>query len=335
MGDLKEELAIRTIPELKRFSSRKDLDAFSLLDALALDDRPTFVVDATCQPPQHVPLDLVYTNPSLARNDALLGKIKEQEAPGDMFSEIHAGFRNWLFGPGVDTEAPSNKCAYMFERHIWSTVNVDHYRVVSGVRNPAVSSTAIDPRERREPRNFTQLVKDQLPSTPPETTIASLPADSHGPYDYTLDSTRDLSAHFKYFHNVDWAATPLGPMRTWCMQLRCIVNIMMNDNHPAVLYWGEEMIMIYNEPYVELLGLLHPCMGASAKVALSDYWSHFQPFANHINATGQTLSQHDMPLFIDRHGFLEETFYSFQFVPILDSEGYVAGYYQPHVETTK
>ena len=76
-------------------------------------------------------------------------------------------------------------------------------------------------------------------------------------------------------------------------------------------------------------------MGQSARVAAKDYWGHFQPLVDHINATGQTLISHDLPLFLDRHGFLEETFFSFQFIPILNDTGQISGYYQPLIETTK
>jgi PAS domain-containing protein len=109
----------------------------------------------------------------------------------------------------------------------------------------------------------------------------------------------------------------------------------MADTHPGVLLWGEEVVMIYNKSYIELLSMLHPCMGQSARIAAKDYWQNFQPIIDHINATGEPLNEHDLPMFLDRHGFLEETFFSFQFIPILDDTGHVAGYYQPLIETTK
>ena len=51
--------------------------------------------------------------------------------------------------------------------------------------------------------------------------------------------------------------------------------------------------------------------------------------------TGETVSDQGMPVFLDRHGFLEEAYFSFQFTPIVDATGHVTGYYQPLVETTK
>lgn len=35
----------------------------------------------------------------------------------------------------------------------------------------------------------------------------------------------------------------------------------MQDLRPAVIFSGTDLIMIYNEAYIDLLGDLHPCMG--------------------------------------------------------------------------
>ena len=92
--------SIRSISELKRVSSRKDLAAYTLLDALAFDERPSFVVNSSNEPLQHVPLDLVYCNPALAANGELLAKLKEKDDPSVMFTDIHSGFRSWLYDTG-------------------------------------------------------------------------------------------------------------------------------------------------------------------------------------------------------------------------------------------
>ncbi|KAF2654672.1 putative histidine kinase HHK11p, partial [Lophiostoma macrostomum CBS 122681] len=349
--------SIRSISELKRVSSRKDLAAFTLLDALAFDERPSFVVNSSNEPLQHIPLDMVYCNPALAANDELLAKLKEKDDPSVMFTDIHSGFRSWLYNTSDQQATRGARGTYIYEGHIWSVVKVDQYLVVSGVYNPTPRSewagrsgsssqarqSTIDPREHKEPKNLPQLVQERLPSVPADTPIASTPirealycATQFGPYDCTLDTPPPHpSAHIQYFRSVDWESTPLGPMCSWSPQLRCIVNIIMVDTYPGVLFWGEEVAMIYNESYIELISLLHPCMGQSARVAAKDYWQNFQPIIDHINATGEALIEHDLPMFLDRHGFLEETFFSFQFIPILSDSGHIAGYYQPLIETMK
>jgi hypothetical protein len=74
-------------------------------------------------------------------------------------------------------------------------------------------------------------------------------------YDWT---TRELdgnsSKHLKYARETDWANTPLGPISTWPAILRAFSNLVMISPDPAVLFWGESYIMIFNERYKELIG---------------------------------------------------------------------------------
>ncbi|KAF2106844.1 hypothetical protein BDV96DRAFT_507316 [Lophiotrema nucula] len=358
VGSLQEELAVRTIPELKKASSRAELDAITLLDVLGLDRRPTFILDVSLPPASDdAPLEPIYVNPSLADAKELLGILTGTGHSHDKFAnnvQPTSRFKSWLRKPASDPDGALKGSAYMFDGFVWSTTTFDHYLLVSGLQlsigrtEPPGSaqsqpqlSLSIDPREHNQPKNYPQIPR--APAHPPETPVEQLPrlspapvSAAHGRFDITLDPPpASLSDHVRYFRSIDWSTTPLGPMSAWQPQLRSLINMIMNDNNPAVLFWGDEVTMIYNESYVEIIALLHPCMGASARVAAKEYWVHFQPIVDHINATGQTWTEHDLPLFVDRHGFLEETYFSFQFVPVLGTEGQLAGYLQPLVETTK
>ncbi|RMZ67557.1 sensory transduction histidine kinase [Pyrenophora seminiperda CCB06] len=110
--------------------------------------------------------------------------------------------------------------------------------------------------------------------------------------------------------------------------------MVLSNTAPAVLFWGEQLIMLYNEPYIRLLGHLHPCMGKSIRTEAPEHWISFEPIINHIKATGEPLAESDMLLFIDKDGFLEETHWCFQFVPISDRHGCVTAYYQSFIELT-
>ncbi|KAF2475283.1 uncharacterized protein BDR25DRAFT_279297 [Lindgomyces ingoldianus] len=356
--DIQCELAFRTAPQPPKASSQEELSALSLLDVLQLDYRPTFIVDVSSAPTENGPYEPVYCNPSLAADGALLGKITRQGYPTFISADNtqqYSGYRSWLFSASEGVHETTKGNLYMFEGYFWSATSIGHYRVVSGVKsfvagpdragaqNQSRLSRWINPQALNAPRNMHQTVQHRLPSGPLDTPIeakqlgsTTASSEKHGPFDYTRDpAPTNMSTHIQYFRSVDWSQTPLGPMPSWSPQLCAVVNMVMNDTHPAVLFWGDSVTMVYNEAYIELIGALHPCMGSSARVAAREYWFHFQPLVDHINATGQTLTEHDLPLFLSRHGFLEETFFSFQFIPILDCDGYVAGYYQPLIETTK
>ncbi|MPQ55414.1 response regulator [Duganella sp. FT27W] len=53
----------------------------------------------------------------------------------------------------------------------------------------------------------------------------------------------------------DWTRTALGDHASWPASLRLTVDILLNSPLPMVLQWSEQQIMVYNDAYVELLGL--------------------------------------------------------------------------------
>jgi hypothetical protein len=91
--------------------------------------------------------------------------------------------------------------------------------------------------------------------------------------------------------------------------------------------------MLYNEAYIELLGGFHPCMGVGARVVLGDVWTeYFEPIIEQ-NRNGETVEKINTAIHMKRNGFMEETYFSLKFIPILDSEGATVGHYEPLVET--
>ena len=352
--------AVRTLSGFKRETLHVDLSHSKLLSYLDLDERPSFAIHAGTTLHPGGPLELVYSNPALKSADCLLARVSGQQTKGTLFSEsaaLHGAFINWLLNVVDERDLARRGNAYLFEGHLWTAVNVEHYKVVSGVTTRMLWSDpsnarlrpSLDPKESGEPKQLP--LKAYLPAERPavktpdvNSELKKLPIDSpdtectpHGPYDYTFHppSAATMSEHIKYFRETDWAQTPLGDMASWPPELRCVVNMTLNDSYPAILFWGEEAIMVYNEAYIQLLGVLHPCMGKSARTHASNYWPTFVPLVEHTNKTGCSLREHGVPLFIDRHGFLEETYWSFQFTPVLNNEGHITSYYHHLFETTK
>jgi hypothetical protein len=126
-------------------------------------------------------------------------------------------------------------------------------------------------------------------------------------YDWTSESPFRISPHAAWARSsIDWASTPLGPMSSWSSQLRSITNLVMQDPRPAVVFYGPDLIMIYNEAEIELLGGFHPCMGVNARVALASVWSeYFEPIIER-NLVGETVEKINTPIHVARNGFIEE-----------------------------
>src|SRR4029077_11155161 len=51
-----------------------------------------------------------------------------------------------------------------------------------------------------------------------------------------------------------WAGTPLGPPGTWHDALKMGVSICLNSRFPMVLWWGTELVMLYNAAWRPVLG---------------------------------------------------------------------------------
>ncbi|KAF3342489.1 hypothetical protein VD0002_g4186 [Verticillium dahliae] len=156
-------------------------------------------------------------------------------------------------------------------------------------------------------------------------------------FDWTrITITPELSEHILFARNTDWGATSLGPLEYWSADLRAMANMVMGSPHPAALYWGPEFVTIYNEAYIELAGQKHPSlMGMRYADAWSEIWDDLQPIMQSAWDSGQSTLKNDNQLFIDRHGFTEEAFFSWSLVPLVGSDGEVVGIYNPAFENTR
>ncbi|KAL8700823.1 MAG: hypothetical protein Q9224_000784 [Gallowayella concinna] len=178
-----------------------------------------------------------------------------------------------------------------------------------------------------------------------------------GFFDWTrLPITPALPPHIRFTRSIDWAATKLGPIEGWCTELRGMCNLIMASPHPAAMYWGEDLIAIYNEAYVLLgmsfsthpsaghtnrrpAGQKHPSlMGQSYRTAWAEIWSDVSPIFADAWSTGQATMKDDDRLFIQRSdapGYLEETYFSWSIIPLVGSDGSVVGLYNPAFEKTR
>jgi len=130
----------------------------------------------------------------------------------------------------------------------------------------------------------------------------------------------------------DWSATPLGPIEDWPSSLRTVVCLCVATNFPIAIAWGPEHIMLYNDGYRQLCGSKH-ALGMDYSKCWASAWSELgEPFSKAFGGTAVYLENHRM--FLDRHGYLEETFFSYSFSPISDDHGGVGGVLIPCVETT-
>lgn len=133
--------------------------------------------------------------------------------------------------------------------------------------------------------------------------------------------------------SMDWTNTPLGPVDSWPQSLRATVSLCLASNFPISLVWGPQHVQIYNDGYWPICGEKHPySMGQDFTECWASAWPVIgEAFARAL--TGETSFLEDQRIFLDRYGYLEETFFTFSFSPIRDETG-VAGLFHPVTETT-
>ncbi|KAG9802587.1 hypothetical protein KCU77_g23638, partial [Aureobasidium melanogenum] len=156
-------------------------------------------------------------------------------------------------------------------------------------------------------------------------------------FDWTrLPVSDSMPPHIKFARSIEWGKTPLGSIEGWSSDLRQMCNLIMASPHPAAMYWGQELVAIYNEAYVMLAGQKHPAlMGQRYADAWSEIWPDVKDvFANALN-TGEATMKDDDRLFIMRGDYLEETYFSWSIIPMVGGDGSVMGLYNPAFEKTR
>jgi PAS domain S-box-containing protein len=156
-------------------------------------------------------------------------------------------------------------------------------------------------------------------------------------FDWTrLPVTDSMPSHIRFARSIDWTKTPLGPIEYWSSDLRQMCNLIMASPHPAAMYWGQDLVAIYNEAYVMLAGQKHPAlMGQRYSDAWSEIWPEVKDvFANALH-TGEATMKDDDRLFIMRNDYLEETYFSWSIIPMVGGDGSVQGLYNPAFEKTR
>lgn len=138
----------------------------------------------------------------------------------------------------------------------------------------------------------------------------------------------------KLIRSMDWSKTPLGPIGQWPQSLRTAVSLCISSNFPISMAWGPDHVQIYNDGYWPICGGKHPAsMGQDFTIC----WASAMPVigdAFNKALAGESQYIQNQRMFLDRNGYLEETFFTFSFSPIRDETGGIGGLFHPVNETT-
>ncbi|KAF3902963.1 hypothetical protein ABW20_dc0102057 [Dactylellina cionopaga] len=163
-----------------------------------------------------------------------------------------------------------------------------------------------------------------------------LPSD-YGFFDWTrLPPSIVSDQHTELVRRVDWASTGFGAIDTWPQSLRTMINLVLSSPHPAAMYWGPELSIVYNEAYIPLIGAKHPwLLGQKYQNGWPEIWEAIQPFFKQAIETGEPTNKEDDRLFMLRNGFREECYFSWSICPIIGEDGTTVGLHNPAFEKTR
>lgn len=120
----------------------------------------------------------------------------------------------------------------------------------------------------------------------------------------------------------DWSKTPLGPPETWPQSLRTCVRIVLTSSQPMFVWWGRDLINIYNDPYRAIVGGKHPqALGQPASVVWREIWDEVGPRAETAIRTNVGTYDEALLLIMERNGYPEETYYTFSYSPVPGDDG--------------
>jgi signal transduction histidine kinase len=151
--------------------------------------------------------------------------------------------------------------------------------------------------------------------------------------DAVFAGSGEMAAQCREF---DWGSTALGPVSSWSPGLRTAVAIVLESRNPMFLWWGPELIQIYNDAYAPSLGTgdrRSRALGSKGHEFWTDIWPDIGPQIEQVMTTGEPTWHEDQYLPIERNGRLEDAWWTYSYGPVREN-GAIAGVLVVCLETT-
>ena len=134
-----------------------------------------------------------------------------------------------------------------------------------------------------------------------------------------LAGTGEMAKRIQAF---DWSSTPVGPIEAWPQSLRTVVRLLLNSHHPMYVFWGPDLICLWNDAYAATLGPeRHPAsLGQPGREVWDEIWPIIGPQIELVMA-GDGATWHENQLVpTTRNGRREDIYWTYGYSPI-DEEG--------------
>jgi PAS domain S-box-containing protein len=135
---------------------------------------------------------------------------------------------------------------------------------------------------------------------------------------------------------LDWAKTPLGPVENWPQNLKTCIRIVLTSRQPMFVWWGDQLINLYNDAYKAIVGGKHPvALGQPAHIVWNEIWDQVGPRAEVAMSANEGTYDEALLLIMERYGYREETYYTFSYSPVPNDQGGTGGIFCANSDDTQ
>src|SRR5437764_313248 len=86
----------------------------------------------------------------------------------------------------------------------------------------------------------------------------------------------------------DWSSTRLGRVEQWPQSLRTSVSTCLNSRFAIVVWWGSDLVMLYNDAYREIIASKHPAaLGGAGRDCWPEIWDTIGPMLEGVLQRGE------------------------------------------------
>lgn len=134
----------------------------------------------------------------------------------------------------------------------------------------------------------------------------------------------------------DWSKTSIGVIDSWPQSLKTAINISLNSKIATVIFWGREMVRIYNDAYSNIIGNKHPwLLGSKGSEQLLEAWGIIGNKFEECFNDGVAGQEENVKVSLERSGIIEECHFSLDYSPLYNEENRIGGVYLTITETTE
>jgi PAS domain S-box-containing protein len=134
--------------------------------------------------------------------------------------------------------------------------------------------------------------------------------------------------------HADWNVIGLPHPITWSDDLCAVVRLMLESKLPMSVLWGDDQLLLYNDPYIPFLSDKHPgAFGRPAAEVWPEIWDEVQPLVDRARS-GEAFLLDEQKFRLKLGDGFQNAWFTINFAPLRDRDNTVRGMVSTFVETT-